>query len=164
MQNRRRIISMDDKNNFKYNMSFYYQSTIIYFVVFVIYLVVRGQFIEDSYTLVTKDPIIYFFGIIVLVSLLSLLFNLYKNKHVQIVDDSIHFIDRFKTRTFLFNEIESIKISKFKSSRISNKAFRLIRIKLNNRRRLLIIRPYDYEKQNELLIRFQEIKQRIESR
>lgn len=155
---------MDDKNIFKYNMAFYYQSTIIYFVVFVIYLVVRGQFIEDSYTLVTKDPIIYFFGIIVLVSLLSLLFNLYKNKHVQIADDGIHFIDRFKKRIFLFNEIESIKISKFKSSRISNKAFRLIRIKMNNRRRPLIIRPYDYEKQNELLNRFQEIKQKIESR
>jgi hypothetical protein len=155
---------MDDKNSFKYNMSFYYQSTIIYFVVFVIYLVIRGQFIEDSYTLVTKDPIIYFFGIIVLVSLLSLLFNLYKNKHVQIADDGIHFIYRFKKRIYLFTEIESIKISKFKSSRISNKAFRLIRIKLNNRRRPLIIRPYDYEKQNELLNRFQEIKQKIESR
>ncbi len=145
-------------------MSFYYQSTIIYFVVFVIYLVIRGQFIEDSYTLITKDPIIYFFGLIVLVSLLSLLFNLYKNKHVQIADDGIHFIDRFKKRTFLFNEMESIKISKFKKSRSSNKAFRLIRIKLNNRRRPVIIRPYDYEKQNELLTRFQEIKQRIENR
>jgi len=145
-------------------MSFYYQSTIIYFVVFVIYLVIRGQFIEDSYTLITKDPIIYFFGLIVLVSLLSLLFNLYKNKHVQIADDGIHFIDRFKKRTFLFNEMESIKISKFKKSRSSNKAFRLIRIKLNNRRRPVIIRPYDYEKQNELLIRFQEIKQKIENR
>jgi len=155
---------MDDKNNFKYNMSFYYQSTIIYFVVFVIYLVIRGQFIEDSYTLITKDPIIYFFGLIVLVSLLSLLFNLYKNKHVQIADDGIHFIDRFKKRTFLFNEMESIKISKFKKLRSSNKAFRLIRIKLNNRRRPVIIRPYDYEKQNELLIRFQEIKQKIENR
>jgi len=155
---------MDDKNNFKYNMSFYYQSTIIYFVVFVIYLVIRGQFIEDSYTLITKDPIIYFFGLIVLVSLLSLLFNLYKNKHVQIADDCIHFIDRFKKRTFLFNEMESIKISKFKKSRSSNKAFRLIRIKLNNRRRPVIIRPYDYEKQNELLTRFQEIKRRIENR
>ena len=155
---------MDDKNNFKYNMSFYYQSTIIYFVVFVIYLVIRGQFIEDSYTLITKDPIIYFFGLIVLGSLLSLLFNLYKNKHVQIADDGIHFIDRFKKRTFLFNEMESIKISKFKKSRSSNKAFRLIRIKLNNRRRPVIIRPYDYEKQNELLTRFQEIKQRIENR
>ncbi|OGU80161.1 MAG: hypothetical protein A2W11_03690 [Ignavibacteria bacterium RBG_16_35_7] len=164
MQNSRRLIKMNDKNNFKYNMSFYYQSTIIYFVVFVIYLVIRGQFIEDSYTLVTKDPIIYFFGIIVLVSLLSLLFNLYKNKHVQIGDDGIHFIDRFKKRSFLFNEMDSIKISKFKSSRISNKAFRLIRIKLNNRRRPLIIRPYDYENQIELLNRFQEIKQRLESR
>lgn len=155
---------MDDKNSFRYNMSFYYQSTIIYFVVFVIYLMIRGQFIEDYYTLVTKDPIIYFFALIVMVSLLSLLFNLYKNKHLQIADDGIHFIDRFKKRSFLFKEIENIKISKFKTTRLSNKAFRLVRIKLNNRRRPLIIRPYDYEKQNELLSRFQEIKQRIENR
>src|SRR4030042_4493584 len=107
---------MDDKNNFKYNMSFYYQSTIIYFVAFVIYLVIRGQFIEDSYTLVTKDPIIYFFGIIVLVSLLSLLFNLYKNKHVQITNDGIYFIDRFKKRSFLYSEMERIKISTLKTT------------------------------------------------
>lgn len=155
---------MDDKSNFKYNMSFYYQSTIIYFVVFIIYLMIRGQFIEDYYTVVTKDPIIYFFGLIVLVSLLGLLFNLYKNKHLQITEDGIHFIDRFKKRSFLFNEMESINIYKFKTARLSNKAFRLIRIKLNNRRRPLIIRPYDYEKQNELLNKFQEIKLRIENR
>lgn len=153
---------MNDKNNFKYNMSFYYQSTIIYFVVFVVYLVIRGQFIEDSYTLVTKDPIIYFFGLIVLVSILSLLYNLYKNKHLNITDDGINFIDRFKQRTFLFSEMKSLKISKFRSARLSNKALQLIRIKLNNRRRPLIIRPYDYENQNELLNRFQEIKQKLE--
>jgi hypothetical protein len=155
---------MNDKNNFKYNMSFYYQSTIIYFIVFVIYLVVRGQFVEDSYTLVTKDPIIYFLGIIVLVSLISLLYNLYKNKHLQIANDGIHFIDRFKSRTFLFKEIESLKISKFRRKRLNNNVFQLIRIKLNNRRRPLIIRPYDYENQNELLNRFQEIKQSLENR
>jgi len=163
MQNRNWAINMDNKNNFKYNMSFYYQSTIIYFVAFVIYLVIRGQFIEDSYTLVTKDPIIYFFGIIVMVSLLSLLFNLYKNKHLHIADTEIQFIDRFQKRSFPFKEMESIKISKFKTARLSNKAFRLIRIKLNNRRRLLVIRPYDYENQNELLARFQDKKQRIEN-
>jgi hypothetical protein len=155
---------MSDKNIFKYNMSFYYQSTIIYFVVFVIYLIVRGQFIEGSFTLVTKDPIIYFFAIIVLVSLLSLLFNLYKNKHLQITEDGIEFIDRFKKRIFHFNEMDRINISKFKRARSSNKAFQLIRIKMSNRHRPLIIRPYDYENQNELLNRFQEIKQRIENR
>ena len=61
---------MNDKTNFKYNMSFYYQSTIIYFIVFVIYVIIRGQFVDDSYTLVTKDPIIYVLGIIVLISMI----------------------------------------------------------------------------------------------
>ena len=153
---------MDDKNNFRYNMSFYYQSTIIYFIVFVLYLIIRGQFIEDSYTLVTKDPIIYFLGIIVLVALLSLLFNLYKAKHLQITEEGIYFIDRFKQRSFLFKEMSSIKISKQKTSKASNKVFRLIRIKMVNRRRPLLIRPYDYENQNELLNRFHQIKQKLD--
>lgn len=145
-------------------MSFYYQSTIIYFVVFLLYLIIRGEFIEDSFKLVTKDPIIYFLGIIVLISLLSLLYNLYKNKHLQIAEDGIHFIDRFKKRSFLYTEMESVKISKSRTERISNKPFRLIRVNLNNRGRLLIIRPYDYEKQNELINRFEEIGKRIGNR
>lgn len=145
-------------------MSFYYQSTIIYFVVFLLYLIIRGEFIEDSFKLVTKDPIIYFLGIIVLISLLSLLYNLYKNKHLQIAEDGIHFIDRFKQRSFLYTEMESVKISKARTERIGNKPFRLIRVKLNNRRRLLIIRPYDYEKQNELINRFEQIGKRIGNR
>jgi hypothetical protein len=154
---------MDDKNIYKYNMSIYYQSTIIYFVVFVIYLLIRGQFIEDYYTLVTKDPIIYLFGAIVLVSIFSLLYNLYKNKHLEIAEDGIYFIDRFKKRRFLFKEMQSIKVSKPKNIKMSSKAFGLIRIKLKNRRRILIIRPYDYEKQNELLLRFQQIKEKLEN-
>lgn len=144
-------------------MSFYYQSTIIYFIVFVIYLIIRGQFVEGFYSVVTRDPIIYFLGIIVLISLISLLQNLYKNKYLQISEDGIHFIDRYRKRTFLFKDVDAIKISTFIRKRLNNKAFQLIRIKLNNRRRPLIIRPYDYENQSELLIRFQEIKKRIES-
>ena len=155
---------MDDKNIFKYNMSFYYQSTIVYFVVFLLYLIIRGEFVEDSFKLVTKDPIIYFLGIIVVVSVVSLLYNLYKNKHLQIGDDGIYFVDRFKKRSFLFGEMESIKISKVRIEKESNKAFRLIRIKMKNRRRPLMLRPYDYEKQNELVNRFTELQQRIERR
>jgi hypothetical protein len=129
----------------------------------VLYLIIRGQFIEDSYTLVTRDPIIYFFGIIVLVSLISLLYNLYKNKHLHIDEEGIHFVDRFKERTFLFQDMERIKVSKFRNPRLNNKAFQLINIKLKNRRRPLIIRPYDYENQTELLNRFQEMVSKIKS-
>jgi hypothetical protein len=145
-------------------MSFYYQSTIVYFIVFVIYVIIRGQFVEDSYTLATKDPIIYLLGIIALISLIAMLFNLYKNRHLQIADDGIHFMDRFKKRSFQFIEMERVNISKVRRTGFNNNAFQLIRIKLNSRRRPLIIRPYDYENQSELLNRFQEIKIKIESR
>lgn len=154
---------MNDKTNFKYNMSFYYQSTIIYFIVFVIYVIIRGQFVDDSYTLVTKDPIIYLLGIIVLISMIALLFNLFKNRQLQIAEDGIHFIDRFKKRSFQFTEMKRVNISKVRRTGFSNNAFQLIRIKLSSRRRPLIIRPYDYENQNELLNRFHEIKNKIES-
>jgi hypothetical protein len=85
------------QNVFKYNMSFYYQSTIIYFIIFIIYVVVRGEFVEDSYKLFTHDPIIYFLGLIVIVSVISLLYNLYKKRHIKITSEGIHFIDRFGT-------------------------------------------------------------------
>jgi len=151
----------DTNKVFKYNMSFYYQSTIIYFVVFILYVIIRGEFVEDSFKLITKDPIIYFFAIIVGVSLISLLYNLYLNKHLEIGDEKISFVNRFAAKTFFVSNIAEIKISD-PERRIRNHAFRLIRIKLKHRRRQVIIRPYDYENEEELIGKFQEMKNRLE--
>ena len=159
-------MSEEQKNNkktFKYNLSFYYQSTIIYFVVFLLYAIIRGEFVENSFTLITKDPIIYFFAIIVCVSLVSLLYNLYLNRHLVIEDDKISFVNKFAEKKYLLDNIEEIKISKFVSKK-RNKAFRLIRIKFKNRRRRMIIRPYDYENIEELISQFIKLKERLESR
>jgi hypothetical protein len=82
---------------------------------------------------------------------------------LHIDEEGIHFVDRFKERTFLFQDMERIKVSKFRNPRLNNKAFQLINIKLKNRRRPLIIRPYDYENQTELLNRFQEMVSKIKS-
>ncbi len=147
---------------FKYNMSFYYQSTLFYFAAFIIYVVIRGEFVEDSFHLITKDPIIYIFGLIVLISLLSLLYNLYKNKYMQIENDKILFINRFKTKRFNLDQVKQISITK-KKERFNNHQFRLILIKLKNRRRPLVIRPYDYENYEELIKTFSTLKARLES-
>lgn len=158
-------MSEEEKNNrkiFKYNMSFYYQSTIIYFVVFILYVLIRGEFVENSFKLITKDPIIYFFALIVLISIISLLYNLYKNKHLEIRNNEIAFVSRFKTRSFTFGRIKWIKISKSRKNK--GRAFMLIRIKLSNRRRPVIIRPYDYENKNELIAGFQTIKSNLPNR
>lgn len=154
--------NQDKKSIFNYNMSFYYQSTIIYFVVFMIYAVIRGEFFEDTFILITKDPIIYFFAIIVMISLMSLLYNLFKNKRLEITPGGISFVDRFKTRVFNKEEISSISISRRRDSSKKN-VFRLIRIKLKNRRRPIIIRPYDYENENDLINSIQELKTSIET-
>jgi hypothetical protein len=146
--------------SFKYNLSFYYQSTIIYFIAFVLYVIIRGEFIEDSFTLITKDPIIYFFGIIVLISIFSLLWNAYKNKHLEVTESSIVFKTRMKIREIPLENIETIKISRDRGT-LQTKAFRLIRIKIKNRRRLVIIRPYDYENEGLLLKKFQELELKI---
>ena len=150
-----------EREVFKYNMSFYYQSTIIYFVAFVLYILIRGEFIEGSFVLITKDPIIYLFAIIVFISVVSLLYNLYKNRHLEISDNEISFIDRFKTRTFKYEDMLRIKISKNKKQSKRN-PLRLIRIKLKNRRRLVVVRLSDYENADELLKVFDDLRMRVE--
>lgn len=151
---------LKNESLFKYNMSFYYQSTIIYFVAFTIYLIIRGEFVDNSYLLVTKDPIIFFFALIVLISILSLLFNLIKNRHLEVTNEGIAFIDRFRRKAYRKEDIIRIKITKSRTP-VSRKALRLIVLTVKNRRRRIIIRPSDYENDSELLKRFVEFKSEL---
>ena len=150
------------KSIFKYNMSFYYRSTIIYFIVLVLYIIIRGEFVEDSFKLITKDPLLYFLGIIVVSSVLSLLYNLFRNKHIEISDDGISFIDRFKTRIFKTDQIELIKFTRQRRT-VNTREFKNVRIKINSRVRTIFVRLSDYENQNELLKRFEELKSLTEN-
>ena len=150
-------------NTFRYNTSFYYQSTIIYLIVFVLYLVIRGEFVEQSYTVVTKDPVLYLLAIIVLVSVIAMVYNLFLNKHIEFNEDKISFINRFKTRSFNFDQINHIRFSRQRRA-INSRAFRTIRIKINSRIRPILIRISDYENQDELLSKFEELKSKVENK
>ena len=146
---------------FKYNLSFYYKSTIIYFIVLILYGVIRGEFIEDSYRLITRDPILYFLAIILVTSVAALVYNLIRNMFIEISDDGIVFADRFKSKVYKIDQIKKIKFSR--QVRTSNSpAFRTARIKVNAKVRSVIIRFSDYENQDELLLRVEELKSKIE--
>lgn len=148
-----------DKNIFKYNLSFYYQSTIIYFIVFILYIIIRGELVEDSFIFIVKDPIIYFFGFIVVFSLAGLLYNVYRKRFLEITDERISFIEKSRSKVFRTEDIIQIKISK-RRERFNNKVFRLIRLKIKNRRRPVIIRPSDYENEEALIKKFQMLKEK----
>jgi len=149
------------KSKFKYNMSFYYQSTIIYFVAFAIYLLIRGQFVESSYTLITRDPIIYLLAFIVVVSLVALFFNLIRNRYIEFSNEGLIFSDRFGSKLIHKNEIKEVKLGKDRRYGKSN-ALKLVRIKVKTRLRPVVVRPSDYENENELLKKFHQLKLEVE--
>lgn len=151
------------ENVFKYNMSFYYQSTIIYFVVFALYLIIRGEFVEDSFVLVTKDPILYFLALIVVFSLIVLLYYLFLNKHIEISESGIAFIDRFKERRFGKEQI--IRVKFFRERRTSKpKRLRIVRIKIEDRMRPIMFRISDYDKEDDLYNKLMELKSIVENK
>ncbi len=152
---------LKQKSKFKYNMSFYYQSTIIYFVAFAIYLLIRGQFVESSYTLITRDPIIYLLAFIVVVSVVALLFNLFRNRYIEFSNEGLIFSDRFGSKLIHKNEIKELKLGKDRRFGKSN-ALKLVRIKIKSRIRPFVVRPSDYENENELLKKFHQLKLEVE--
>jgi len=152
-ENKRRI--------FKYNLSFYYKSTIIYFIVLILYGFIRGEFIEGSFRLITRDPILYVLAIILIISVAALVYNLIRNMYIEISDEGIVFSDRFKSKSYSFDQLQRIKFSR--QLRTSNSpAFRTARIKIISKVRPVMIRFSDYENQDELILRVEELKSKIE--
>ncbi len=147
---------------FKYKMSFYYQSTIIYFSVFCIYLLIRGEFVENSFTLIIKDPILYALALIVIISIASLFYNLILNRHLQVSVQEISFIKRNKKKSFNFKDIKNIKI--IRSQNISiGKSSQLIKIAVSGRKKPVTIRPSYYENESQLIEIFQSLKNELTS-
>lgn len=148
---------------FKYNMSFYYKSTIIYFIVLILYGVIRGEFVQDSLVLLTKDPILYFLGLILMISVAALVYNLIRSLYIEISDEGIVFADRFKSREYKIEQVKSIRFSR-QGRTINSPSFKMARIKVNGRVRPVIIRFSDYENQDELLLRLEELKAIVDKR
>lgn len=151
------------KHIFRYNLSFYYQSTIIYLVVFVLYAVIRGEFVAGSFKLITKDPVIYFFILVVIIAIISLLYNLLLNKHIEIDQDGIVFKKGNQKREINVEDIVSITISRKRADHAGS-AFKVIRIRVLGRKLPFTIRPYDYENKHLLIEQFKNLKNRIEKK
>jgi len=151
----------EQRRIFKYNLSFYYKSTIIYFIVLILYGVIRGEFVEDSFVLITRDPILYFLALILVISVGALVYNIIRNMYIEISDEGIVFADRFHSKEFKIDQVQKIKFSR--QVRTSNSpSFKTARIKINDRIRPILIRFSDYENQDELLSRIEALKSKIE--
>lgn len=150
----------EKKTTFRYNMSFYYQSIIIYFIAGVSYAVIRGRFLENRFELIIHDPVIYFFALIVSISIIALLYNIYLNKHLEFSDTALTFVKGRRRKSLKYSDILDMKISRDRK-RFNSIAFSLVRLKLKGRKLPVAIRPYDYENSDELIARFFRLKSEL---
>lgn len=138
-------------------MILYYQLLAVYFVSFVIYVLLKLQFSGFDLNKVTHDSIFYLFLILSGYVLIAAFYYLIKNKMIIIDDEKIILSSKYKTIEIPIEKIEAIKIKREHRFHLSG-LLRTIRIKVKGEKRSLVIRPYDFEDDEELLKEFLRIK------
>ena len=150
-------------HEFKYKLDFYYQQALIYLLTLILYAGVKGTFLENNFTLVSNDPIMYIIAFFVGVSFLTLLLNRIRDRKVIVNDNAIVFQHRFNRRTIAVPDIEWIHIGKERSVQTAGR-FQIVIIKTKQRRRSFRIRLGRYERERELLKLLEQLSERTPKR
>jgi hypothetical protein len=148
------------KREFKYKLDFYYQQTLIYLSALVLYAGIRGSFIENQFSFVFKDPLVFIFVIFFLISLVTLFLNIYRSRTLLIRDDTIVFHSRGYEREIPIADIEWMHIGREQSVQTAGR-FQLVMFKVRGRRWLYRIRVGRYERDRELVAEMERIAEHV---
>ena len=138
-------------------MDFYYQSLVIYLLFFAAYVLIRGT-VGESFKALYNDPIFYILILFIIIFLFLVVLNIVRSPMIILKSDRITFRNRFGERDVLFSDILSVKIGR-RRKREEEMTYRIIKLKLKNRRKQLRIRANDFERGGELINEFLKIKQ-----
>ena len=149
---------MENKRIYKARLDFYYKLLVIYFLFLVVYLLIRGNFGKQEFSIVIHDPILYITFFFILYTLVILIVNMIKGKEIEFTDDKIILKNRFRKKVIIYSDIISIKFSKEKERFNDNKStVKRIRIKLQNRKRLMRIRLSEFYDEIKLINEFKSV-------
>jgi len=145
---------------FKYKLDFYYQQALIYLVTFILYAGVKGSFLENEFTFVFRDPILYIIGFFVLVAFITLLLNRIRDRKLIVENSAIVFQHKFARREIPFASIEWLHIGRERAVQTAGR-FQVIVFKVRGRRRLYRIRLGRYERQRELVEEMERVANQV---
>ncbi len=147
-----------EKRIFRYKLDFYYKSLIIYFVFFMLYAVLRGQFAGGEFMIVFRDPIIYIVLLFIVITLIALIVYAIRARQIIFEDDRIILKNRFGYREIFFNEILSVRFSREKGRMVDgHRRIRIVKLKLKDRKRYLRIRIGEFYNERTLIKEFKSI-------
>src|SRR3972149_7779997 len=133
----------------KYRMDFYYQSLVIYLIFFAAYVLIKGS-LSESFKVLYNDPIFYILIIFIALFLVIVILNIVRSPMIILKSDRIELRNRFGSREVLYDDILSVKIGKRRHAD-EDTTYRIIKLKLKHRKRMLRIRANDFERGSELI-------------
>lgn len=140
----------------KHRMDFYYQSLVIYLLFFTAYVLIKGT-VGESFKSLYNDPIFYILILFILIFLVIVVLNIIRAPMIILEEDRIIFKNRFGERVVMLSDIINVKIGRIRK-RDEEMTYRIIKLKLKNRRKQLKIRANDFERGGELINEFLKIK------
>jgi hypothetical protein len=149
-----------NEKSFKYKLDFYYQQTLIYLMTLVLYAGIRGSFLENQFSFMFKDPIVYISVLFFLISLVVLFLNIWRGRKLVITPEKLKFHSRHRDRIFEITDIEWIHIGKERLVQTAGR-FQQISIKLKNRPIPIRIRVGRYEHNRELVAEMEKIAEHV---
>ncbi|MBD1207361.1 MAG: hypothetical protein H9535_02945 [Ignavibacteria bacterium] len=151
------------EQEFPVRMDFYWQAIALYALALICYALVRGTVWDGSLNLTLRDPIVIVLGALVIGSCFWSLGNWYMRRSIVIGDSYIRFTNRFRSRTFRQHDIDVISIGRQKMLKVRG-VYKLVKIRLRSRRRLLRIRPSLYEQEQALVQSLIALKRQLTAR
>jgi hypothetical protein len=148
------------RKEFKYKLDFYYQQTLIYLSALVLYAGIRGSFIENQFSFVFNDPLVFIFILFFLIAVVTLFLNIYRNRKLVITEDKIVFHSRSQEREIPVTEIEWMHIGREQSVQTAGR-FQLVVFKVRGRRWSYRIRVGRYERDRELVAEMERIAEHV---
>lgn len=140
----------------KYRLDFYYQSLVIYLIFFAAYVLIKGS-LSESFKVLYNDPIFYILIIFIALFLVIVIMNIIRSPMIILKSDRIEFKNRFGSREVMYDDVISVKIGKRRRAQ-EDTTYRIIKLKLKHRKRMLRLRANDFERGNELIKEFLRIK------
>ncbi|MFC2130467.1 hypothetical protein ACFLSQ_03445 [Bacteroidota bacterium] len=141
-------------------LDFYWQFIAVYSVALLIYVIMKGTIIENTISFSFYDPVVLLLSLFIIATAISLLYQFYKKRSIILDIDFITLKTRFREKKYTLDMIRRITLSKDRRIRVK-RPVRVIKIRLQNRRMPVRIRPSAFWNDSSLVQELMKIKKNI---
>jgi hypothetical protein len=131
-------------------LDFYWQFITAYFIVLLVYSILRGPVVNGTFKIVIHDPVVILMTVFLIATLVALGWQTYWRRSITVGPDFIILKSRFREQKINKTEITRIAVGRDKVIRMRG-SVTILKLTVKNRRRVLRIRPSSYWNERELV-------------